>query len=154
MKNFVKRINAFVKGLITGAVLYSIFQKPVKVFINRKIDELGIGKTSSNRFPSYYSKYKYRPEPVNMHRPDNWKQVYFKTRKDADEVYLKLKETAKDFGVATVSDFLSFSGFDNSWTDSKYGWTESMFNKVYGTYRGINGSNFYIDLPDPIELEF
>lgn len=54
----------------------------------------------------------------------DYDDVIIPSRKDAEEVLLRMDELIDTYGIISVADFYEMVGVTGSWTDNKYGWTD------------------------------
>lgn len=130
MKKIISYLITFLLGFITGFYIKK----------NRNPKEKIIGYVSNPRH-LYASPY---PDYTN-----DYTDIYFKTRLDAEIVLNELKKDTLKYDTVTVADYKHLSGITAKWSDSKYGWTN--FDKAR-IYRGRDG-NYYINLPTAIPID-
>ena len=143
MKNFVKRIIAFVHGIIAGVLLYKFFTNSVLLnYLKKDCKSKSIYQPRSYAAYSFYNK-----------RYCNDFNIYdyaFKIRSDAEQVLNLIKMEIEKNEFCTAGRLKELLGKEALWSDQHIGWTE--LSDDVRVYRGRDGK-FYIDLPDPEELD-
>ena len=143
MKNFVKRIIAFVHGIIAGVLLYKFFTNSVLLnYLKKDFERKPVYRVR----PYYtdYSFYKTRSNDFDIF------DFGFGTRSDAEQVLNQIKMEIEKNGLCTIGRLKELSGIESLWSDQHKGWTELSENVRVNRCRD---GKYYIDLPDPEELD-
>lgn len=142
MKNYIKRVIAFIRGIVAGALLYELFARPVLMdFIKKEVT----GYEPKFRVKPYTSYSPYSPDKCF----DTF-TVRFKTRAEAEQILIQLKKKIEICGVCSVATLKALCGIESSWSDHHKGWKYLPEN--VRTVR-IRDGYFCLDIPDPSELD-
>lgn len=76
-------------------------------------------------------------------------RVVFQNKEDAIDVLSHLLEEIEEYHVASVADFLSYSGIDVSPIHHKWGWYDLIDAAVV---EDPDAKGFYVKLPRPVEI--
>ena len=88
-----------------------------------------------------------RSTPQTYVGPMELDRVIFEDKEEAVEAYNYLIDALDQFGVATVSDFLSKAGLSTNPIHSKWGWYD---DDMHGAcVRQLPSGDWYVDLPKP-----
>ena len=150
MKNFVKRMIAFVHGIIAGALLYKFFTNSVllnyvkKDFESKQVYRPNLYGTATNynRTVTNYNK--------RMRQDFSIYDIDFKTRSDAEQVLKQIEMEIEKNGSCSVGKMKELINKETSWSDYHKGWTHLTYADQ--VVRGWNGK-YYIDISDPVELD-
>jgi len=75
-------------------------------------------------------------------------EVVFKSRAEAEEVRDTLCETIERYGSASISDLNDLCGFDDEYTDRKWGWYDISSSRIRSTKDG-----YVLEMPRTESLE-
>lgn len=78
----------------------------------------------------------------------NFDDVILETRGEAQEVLNNLADLTQDYGMATVADLYDLVGITQSFTDTKYGWTDLSRATISRVREG-----YLLNLPKTIVLD-
>lgn len=154
-----------VMGYIIHEVLIPAAKTTIQEMVSGGIEMLLFGeKRSSGKskggsskisYGSYYSSNKDRDDDRrDRHRASyrdkfDLSEIYFKTRRDADDILTNLCDDLEEYEQVSVADFFDLAGIEgNSWAHDAYGWTDLRRATVTPTRGG-----WQIIFPNPIPLE-
>lgn len=145
VKSFAKNFSLCMVGFIGGVVAtgYGIgkivirserIQDGISKELSDWLDDILFGDVrTTRRRPTYTS---YRDAYYEM---NDWKEVVFSKRKDAEEVLKKMNDLVEKYSVATIADFKDLSGLSEhiKYKDHTCGWFDctGVVVKVRDGYR-------------------
>ena len=91
---------------------------------------------------------RYARGSYNPRTAQDFDQIVYDNRADAENVLNALAERTVQYGVATVADLYEFSGIPSSYTDTDYGWPE-----IGGSHVDRVRDGYVIRLPRPERLD-
>lgn len=108
------------------------------------------GKKNGSKvsYSSYYDDKNDRKSSKKGKKKYNIDEVWFETRKEADEALSELIEMTEDYDAATVADLYATAGEEYDFTDEKWGWTD-----LSAAYVSRGREGFMINLPKPEVLD-
>ena len=84
---------------------------------------------------------RYRRDSRNSYR-SRLNDIIFDNRQDAEMVLERLQDLIDEYGLASLQDLYSLVGFDSTYTDNNWGWTNLKGAGVLGVQEG-----YVLDLP-------
>ena len=144
MKKIFGYLLSFLLGVIgcLGFGGYRIYKKH-RGLVNRSRPSKDYAQYPLNRYKYPYQRY------VTASHTDDYMDISFDTRMDAERILTFLKVNLEKYGIATIADLKGISGLRASYSDNDYGWTNLAFARVYRARDG----RFYLDLPEVMPIE-
>lgn len=108
------------------------------------------GKKNGSKvsYSSYYDDKNDRKSSKKGKKKYDIDEVWFDTRKEADEALSELIEMTEDYEAATVADLYATAGEEYDFTDEKWGWKD-----LSAAYVSRGREGFMINLPKPEVLD-
>lgn len=151
MNKFVKGALIFTSGVAGGFVLCGIttikfvvksdtFRTALKNKISEEVTTFLYGENNKTkkRYMSYRSYYEHR----KTEKP--FENVFFETRKDAEDVLSSADDICRTYGWITVSDLYDLCGLIGSFKDNLLGWSDLSTVSITRTKYG-----YQINFPKP-----
>lgn len=134
-----------VKSYILMEVLIPAAKKAISDIVTNGVDMILYGETGrSNRstssrvsYRNYYDRDKGRDRASeNRHTRFDFDDIYLESRRDGEEVLMKMDEMLAEYGVVSVADLYDLVGITGEYTDNRYGWTNLRSAEVVSTRDG------------------
>lgn len=104
-------------------------------------------QTSYVSYRSYYDQDR-REEPPRNDYPDNFEDIIFEDRGDAEYILDQLKDVLQRYRVVRVSDMFDLARQPSPYTGNRYGWTDLSLARVMPTRGG-----YMIKMPKAIPID-
>ena len=142
---------------IKSYILMDVIIPEIKEIIMETVNVILFGgskpakKRGSNQsYVSYSSYSSNKPRRIERKPTANdFNDVIFESRGEAEEVLSSLMDIIVDYGVTTVADLYDLVGITGSFTDNKYGWTDLAGSGV----SRARGGGYIINLPKAVYIE-
>lgn len=105
-------------------------------------------------YAGYYDRQRERRERearvgrYNRRAANDFDDVIFENRLDAEHVLSNLIDLTMQYGMASVADFYELAGIDSQFTDNKYGWPELEDARVIRVRGG-----YILEMPRPEPID-
>lgn len=141
----VPAVKDIASDVITGAVDMLLYGETRGRGRSRRRGSTKVSYDSFYRNTSRSSSHRSNSRRDERRKKENYNDILYDSRDDADEVLDTLLELIETDGEATIADLYDLSGITADFADEGWGWTNLSSAKV----RKDRSGGWYIDLPRP-----
>lgn len=142
-----------VREYLVNDVIIPSIKKGISDIITNACDMIFGQKTGNRRdLPAErvsYRSYYQQPQRIIASSAYDYDTIVYKTRGEAEEVLMRMREIVNEFDRASVADLNDLSGVSGNYTDNNYGWGREI---AQGQVIRVSGG-YMIDLPNPRYLK-